>query len=75
MIVFFLPLFGHNPGVMLCQKKEKNKSQRGTNGLATHTDLEAERQQSKNSIERPVINTDNHLILRKFSAGVRMGSL
>lgn len=61
MVVFFLPLFGHHPCVVFCQKKQKNhkntrinKSRRRTNGLAMHTDLETERQQIQKATEGPV---------------------
>lgn len=39
-----------------------------------HTNLEAERQQSKNFIKGPIIKSNNQFILRKFSLEVRMGS-
>lgn len=50
---------------------KKNKSQRGTNWLATRTDLETERQRTQSATKGPSHGDAQSVVLREFSAGVR----
>lgn len=61
MVVLFLPLFGDHSRVVFCQNK---KSPRGTDWLATHTNLGTERQRRQDATKGPV---------RRYTVGCFVG--